>query len=113
MNFEIRREDHSTCDLGFSTKPLENLINTIASHRISNLFFPKGIPAVTGIYIRKMGKKEFWLIGSGVWIMLNPKNGDAKITFYPDIYNYEIEVNSRRTESSILAILTSILMSLI
>ncbi len=92
MNFDIRREDHSHYDLGFSTKPMEDLTNVIASHRLSNLFFHDGIPAVTGIYIRKMGKKEFWLIGSNVWVQLNPKSGNAKVTFHPDIYNYEINV---------------------
>lgn len=92
MDFKIRREDYSTYDLGFSTKPIEDLINIIASHRLSKLFFPDGAPAETGIYIRKMGKKEFWLIGKGVWVMLNPKSRDAKIEFNPDIYNYEINV---------------------
>jgi hypothetical protein len=92
MNFKIRREDHSTYELGFSTKPMEDLMNVIASHRLSNLFFSEGIPAATEIYIRHMGKKEFWLIGNGVWVMMNPKSGDAKITFYPDFYNYEIKV---------------------
>ena len=92
MNFNIRREDHSTYDLGFSTKPMENLMNVITSHRLSNLFFPDGIPETTEIYIRKIGKKEFWIIGSGVWVQLNQKNEDAKITFEPDIYRYEINV---------------------
>ena len=92
MNFKIRREDYSTCDLGFSTKPLEDLINVIASHRLSKLFFPHGVPAETEIYIRHMYKKKYWLIGNGVWVMLNTKSGDAKIEFYPDIYNYEIDV---------------------
>ena len=92
MDFKIQREDYSTYDLGFSTEPMENLMNVIVSHRLSNLFFPDGIPATTGIYIRKMGKKKFWIIGSGVWTQLNPKSGEAKIKFYPDIYNYEIDV---------------------
>jgi hypothetical protein len=39
-----------------------------------------------------MNKKGFWLIGNGVWVMLNQKSGDAKIAFYPDFYNYEIKV---------------------
>ena len=92
MNFDIRREDYSTYDIGFSTKPMENLISAITSHRLSPLFFPEGVPTTAEIYIRKMGKKEFWLIGNGVWSQLNPKSGDAKLTFKPDIYNYEIGV---------------------
>jgi hypothetical protein len=92
MDFKIRREDYSTYDLGFSTKPLEDLIDVIASHRLSKLFFPDGVPAATEIYIRRLHKKDFWLLGNGVWAMLNPKNGDAKIEFHPDIYKYEIDV---------------------
>jgi hypothetical protein len=92
MKFDIRREDYSTYDLGFSTKPMENLMNTIASHRLSKLFSPNGISETAEIYIRKIGKKEFWLIGSGVWAQLNQKNENAKITFEPDIYRYEVNV---------------------
>lgn len=92
MDFKIRREDYNTYDLGFSTKPMENLINAITAHRLSKLFFSDGIPATTEIYIRKIGKKEFWIIGSGVWVQLNQKNEDAKITFEPDIYRYEVNV---------------------
>ena len=92
MDFKIRREDHSTYDLGFSTKPMEDLMNVIAYHRLSNLFFPDGIPETAEIYIRKIGKNEFWLIGSGVWIQLNQKNEDAKIAFRSDIYRYEVNV---------------------
>jgi hypothetical protein len=92
MNFNIRREDYNTYDLGFSTKPLEDLINVIASHRLSKLFFPDGVPAETEIYIRRLSKKKFWLLGNGVWAMLNPQNGDVEIEFHPDIYKYEIDV---------------------
>lgn len=92
MNFEIRREDHSNYALGFSTKTMEDLMNVIASHRLSKLFFPEGVPEPTELYIRKIGKKEFWIIGSGVWVQLNQKNEDAKITFEPDIYRYAINV---------------------
>lgn len=92
MDFKIRRENNSTYDLGFSTKPMENLMNIIASHRLSNLFFGKDIPKGTEIYIRRMGKKEFWLISNNVWVSLNPKHGDVKITFHPDVYRYEISV---------------------
>lgn len=92
MDFKIRRENNSTYDLGFSTKPMENLISAIASHRLSNMFFANDIPTATEIYIRRMGKKEFWLISNDVWAFVNPKHGDAKITFHPDVYRYEISV---------------------
>lgn len=92
MDFNIRREDNSTYDLGFTIKPMEVLMNTVASHRLSNLFFSDGIPQSTDIYIRKIGKKEFWLIGRGVWVQLNLKSEYAKVTFTPDIYRYEINV---------------------
>lgn len=79
-------------ELGDFSKPMESLVEAIAIHHLSVLFYPNGAPKVVKILIDHMRKKKFWLWGDKVFVELNMKTGDAKITFHPDIYRYEINV---------------------
>ena len=91
MDFEVNYSDMSKKTREFSTKPMEDLINAIASHRLSSLFFPAGIPAKSLISVTRHGN-NFSIFGHRVKVELNKISGMAKIILYVDTYCYEVDV---------------------